>query len=333
MPLLQKLFFTLALVASSSIACLLIVIIIHRILRVRQDRIHKIVLKNEGNIPSVYYLSVDAQESTLEFKFLANNIPLARVVQPQVLAAPAEPQPTPIPQQPKTDAKPTKTGINVDNAAKGGRAVASKIGFVATFMGALGGLLPGSLGSSLRTKGAQARQVQSDTTQAVQAPVNAQRRAESLQQMSGGKGSKTTSIAAPKGKNQFQATSQADPQVGGSKESLPASHQQPANTRTPTFSRNYSVQTTEIQPGGAQEITLTISSSKRRYPQGSFLYSLWSQQVPTELVSIEIPPLHKNGTVHFKPISRWRYWLSPLVAGFVLSATSLAVIYFMTLIW
>jgi hypothetical protein len=80
-------------------------------------------------------------------------------------------------------------------------------------------------------------------------------------------------------------------------------------------------------------LTLRIGTSKWRYPQGSFLYTLWSEQVPVEPLAAEIPAMHKDGTVHFEPVAAWRYWLFPLTSGLVISLSLLTVVFSLFFIW
>ena len=91
----------------------------------------------------------------------------------------------------------------------------------------------------------------------------------------------------------------------------------------------YQAQTKEVDPGESILLTLRIDSrKKKRIPEGSYLYTIHSQQISLEPASVQIPPISSRGTVHFKAVPTWRYWLPLIVCGLVVLAAILSLTYY-----
>lgn len=325
-----KLMTSIAVILAAGLLCLLIVNFLRRTLRIKKDRSHTLRIKNEGNIPSIYYINIESPEPALKFQLFINQIPLvsAPIAQPQhpataVAAAATGPQ--------YSSAQKVPSQINTSGALKAGRAASSGLGIVASLMGTLGNLLPGQLGSSLRSNSAAAREAQLNTTRAVQAPVSVQRDVAGLQRQGAMLADKTQGKPSATGSTRQQGTTTAAHDHNSY--SRQSSGEVAPEVVVHPVRAGYSARTPEIQPGASQVLTLNIGTKKWQYPEGSFLYTVWSEQVPVEPLNVDIPAVRKDGTVHFENISGWRYWLSPLASALVISIASLFIIFSLIFIW
>jgi hypothetical protein len=93
------------------------------------------------------------------------------------------------------------------------------------------------------------------------------------------------------------------------------------------------IQTKEVSPGESLELVLSIIPIGRLSPQGSFAYSVKSQQIPLEKLDREAPEVNSKGVVYFKDVAPWRYWFPPVLNGMIIFMELLGLVYFMTLIW
>jgi hypothetical protein len=190
-------------------------------------------------------------------------------------------------------------------------------------LGGLGNLLPGSLGNKLKSQGAAIRGVQTKALRTTQAPISAQRKVDALKR----EGGRVTGGAKGGGSTIRGKQAPMGPQV---RDAAVSKQHRRAQTSTEHTTGVYRVQTVEVDPGESLSLNLHIGSKKRRYPGGSFLYTIQSQQKPLESVDVEIPPVSSRGTVHFKSIAAWRYWLPLIISGMVVVMTLLSLIYYLT---
>jgi hypothetical protein len=300
---------TVAAALAIAAVCILLFTLIKRFISVKRECVHTILLKNQGNVTSVYQLSVESPEPKLHFKFLFRNIPLAEVL----LAVPVnEHQPE------QTASKATggnhKNGAAVVNKAqKSGKAVARKSGEAASFLAALGNLLPGQAGKALKKQGAAVRDVQTKTSQTMRVQDQAERQVSAVQRGSSRLGVKTSIPSqGAGGPHSKRIINQAD---------------------VPLMSYIQVAQTAPVEPGQSIPLSLKISSPGKRISEGSFLYTLTSQQVPLEKLERDAAPITSRGTVHFGAVSVWRYALPVFLYIFVIAGCSLALAFVLTLIW
>ena len=101
----------------------------------------------------------------------------------------------------------------------------------------------------------------------------------------------------------------------------PSTVTRPFLQRTRHLVRGYHAQTKEVGPGESLSLTLRIESKAKRPLEGSYLYNINSQQVPMIPANVEIPQVSSSGTVHFKSVPLWRYWLPLMVCGLVVIVT------------
>jgi len=320
--------------------CGLIVILIRRRLvkEIKQDS--QIMLKNLGNVPSVFHLTVESLESLLHFTFLQDGIPLPEIV--EVLEVPSAPEivPSPIDSSsisegkrvtaenknvPAKIDKKTPAAVKVDNKAAD-NAIA-KTGALSSLLGVVGSILPGSLGKSLKEKGLAVRDVQTKTKDATEKPKELQRKMDAVQKDSGKLGVKTSS---------------SRPQTPGttvtSEKNQPVSKQQTLQSGSKSYSKSTTQTlkyfcTNEVNPGESLSLSLRIGTRNYRIPNGTSLYTIHSQQVPSGNFDKEIPIVTKQGFVSFSPVSKWHYWYAWILAALLVVAGVAAEIYFISLLW
>lgn len=310
-------------------------------LSVRHEREHQINIHHKANFRASYYLAVEApQQPALRFRFMAGNLPLAEISQPAaanarvvanspvkvaagkpaktVSAAPATASSHPIQQQ----------------ALEGTSKAVAKTGTFANLLGALAGLLPGSLGENARKAQEGVRQGQVKAAKAVQAPKQAQQRITVLQSESqklGGanpagarqaipSAAKPTSSAVTSHTVDIQADETISPDT-------------PANPIQHPFSGLYCVQTFELDPEQTLPLKLMISSATRQPPVGSFPYTLHLQVVPLENLQEKIPVLSRRGTVHYASVAAWRSFIPGFVGLLLFLICFFAWACLLVLIW
>jgi hypothetical protein len=313
------------------LAYILLILRLYRILQVKGERHHTIKLTNQGNLPSIYHLSAASTEPHLEFKFYHQDVPLIVIPEPEKKADAADAEQHSQPsikavEEPKKkpDAPPPKAGANIGGAAETGKTFATKVGVVASFLGVLGSLLPGKMGHKLKGKSTVARDVQARTLKTTQAPTRIQRKTDSLKRESGRLGVKTPNSDVLHAGDPEQIA----PQAGSPSQQLQvaAAQIEPQKIFTPV-----SAQTQEVESGATILLTLRIGSKKMRYPEGSYFYTINSQQVPSVPIRITPPPVSKRGIVYFKSIAAWRYGLPFIVCGTIVVVTILSVVYYLTI--
>lgn len=306
----------------------LLTFITSRILQVRLDRRHILRIENRGNCRSLYYLDVSSPEPALRFALFAKGVPLVEVrdeeeespvfVPEEVVAADS---PAPASPPKAAGSTPRPPAVNTASAVKTGQAAASKAGTVASFLGALAGLLPGSVGAGMRAQASKARSVQTGTQRAIQAPQAVQGQLGAAKKeggrLVGAKPADTRSgVSRPLSAGQSNRTVSASAGSGASVVS---------RVYAVSESNSCRVQSPELGPGQAIDLTLEIGSRAKRYPVGSFAYSVESQQFAPDFSDVVAEPVQRGGVIYFKPVSAWRYGL-PLFVNillFLLGAFSL----------
>jgi hypothetical protein len=310
----------------------LLTFISSRVLRVRLDRRHILRIENRGNCRSKYYLDVSSPEPGLRFALFASGVPLVELRDeddevsafvPEEVAAADSPAPaSPSKAAGSTPKPPT---VNTASAAKTGQAAASKAGTVASFLGALAGLLPGSMGAGMRTQASNARGLQTGTQRAIQAPQAVQGQLGAAKK-EGGKLVGAKSAPSPSGAPRPASLGQSNRTVNASTGS---GTRAASRVYAVSESNSYRVQSPELGPGQAIDLTLEIGARGKRYPAGSFAYTVESQQFAPDFSDVVAEPVQRGGVIHFKPVSAWRYRL-PVFANillFLLGAFSLVSIY------
>jgi hypothetical protein len=270
-----------------------------RILTVKADREHVLRLDNLGNCRSVYTLTVGSPEPALKFSLLFNKKPLAEISLAEEEVDEAEMVPDKAANNQPQQAAPASSSA-VDAASQSGRAVASGAGKIASFLGEIGSLLPGSAGRMLKERATQARSVQANSMRVSRAPQQLQRQASRF----GKKSSR-----------------------GGGAYAM-ATHSQGRN-----FSSIYMVQTPELESGQSISLTLKIGSQKRRYPQGSFPYTIEALPAAVDFHDAQAEPITRGGMAHFAPIDGWRYWMPGFSSVIMALLTLMALVYAYSLIW
>jgi hypothetical protein len=312
--------------------CIFLVVRIQRALVVNNKREHVIKLTNQGNFTSIFVLTVASVEKMLSFHLTSNGVPL---IPAPVLEFPAQAIPGQAGQAAARTAQKTggQPGPNMGGALKGGQAVAAKAGLVATMLGTLGALLPGSLGSGLRAQSQALREAQTSTMAATQAPVNAQRRVEALQhessKLGGGQAKPASTNTGGKTITLSQPASQPAAAAASPLQSSPSAPVA-APKATPGLIR---VQTPPLAPGAGLSLVLRIGSPRQHYPQGSFTYTLSSEQQPVEPLDGAAQPVTRKGLVHFPHIALWRYWLAPLFNFLAIASLLFSLIVIFRFIW
>ncbi len=340
--------------------CGLIIAGLQRLFRVTVQRVHTLYLKNLGNVASVYHLTAESLEPNLKFQFLQNDIPLTEVevnIEPQVVATVVQ-RPMVVPENNKpaaTSAAPVKTLAAANNAqpkmtvqgaggapgvGKAAEKVVAKSGALASLLGTVGGLLPGSLGKSLKEQGAMVREAQSKTKDIAQKPQEMQRKLDQMQKDSGRLGVKTPNAdlpqagqaAMPEPTQTFSTgqvqTAAVQPGAGGQPQVVASAPVRSAAVQVKKFYR-----TGEVGPEETIQLTLQITPKSRIIPEGSFLYTIKSQQVPLEKFEKEIAPISKQGVVYLNQIARWHYWLPNLISVFLVFAGLATIGYSIYRIW
>ena len=278
-------------------------------LTVGNKRDHLIKLANQGNFTSIFILSVQSAEQRICFKFLMNDIPLAEAAAPEIFQ--------PVPPSGSSPAQ-ARAGSNsvMSTAMKGGKSVAASAGWMASFMGTLSALLPGRLGSSLRTQSEVLRETQSTVISTTQSPINAQRRVNSLQQQTGkmsGTGHGTNRfdpVHGPSHSRDLRTGSVENPVQGG-----------------------HVVQTKPLEPGENISLVLRIEPVKRHHPEGTFSYTLTSRQFPVDPMEVDPPGITRHGLLHFPHVEVWRYWLAPAATFLFVSVCLCILLLIFRFIW
>ena len=280
----------------------LLFIALRRWLTVRADKEHMLHLANGGNCRSLYFLTVSSPEPSLAFTLLNNKVPLVEL---RELESEDEPQPGPV--VPETKSTSTATAANPGAPIKALQKASQKAGSAASWLGAIGGFLPGKLGHRFRGQAAKVREVQASSSRAAYAPGRFGRKMGAVQKRS-------ESQAAAR-RTDDRASAPLGPRIGS------------------TTQVDYRVQTAELLPGEALSLTLRVGTRVKRYPVGSFNYTVLSEQTALDFPDLDTPAVVKSGTVSFEPTEEWRYWLLPAANISLLLLTLVTVIYSLSLLW
>jgi hypothetical protein len=336
--LILKILFSLLALFTLSTLFFFLIFFSNRLLRVRADRKHTIRLENRGNCRSMYTLTVSSNEPALRFSLFLKDVPLVEVheISPDAeqssgFMADTHSANSPAPAPVKGTAPGSgAASLNTGTAIKSGQAVAAKAGTVASLLGAIGHLLPGSLGAGLRAQSARAREMQTGTSRAIQAPQAIEGRMGAVQKESGKlAGAKpqapNTAKSSPARAAQSSQKVVQPPSAAASSGAFTAAH--------PATEAAYRAQTPELAPGQAFDLTLQIGTSTKRYPVGSYDYTVLSQQVALDFPDVISDPVRRHAVAHFGTVNPWRYWLPSFVSILLVLTSAVSLIYAYMLIW
>lgn len=297
---------------------------INRKFMIRYTRNHKIEIKNDSNFSSKFHLSATSSENNVLFEFLLNNIPLPNARS----LSPIEPlqngdQET---EQNPGSARPLAGSISrtniIGDVSKGGKAVSSKLGVLASIAGTLGSLLPGGLGSKLSRQSETLRQTQTNVQETVQAPVMARQKVQALNQQSG-------QILNPNGSNQsFQrALTKSEKSLSDN------SNRSQISTSPQLFFSQHEFETPIIDPGESLTLELRIDANSNLDPRKSHRYTITSIQVSEAPTSEFENVIKRDGIVNFKNYPVWRILLTPTLNILAIATLFSLFIFFVNLIW
>jgi hypothetical protein len=319
---------------------LLAIFIRRRFIKKVQQEI-PINLNNLGNVPSVFHLTAESLEPLLQFKFLQNGLPIPEVIEtveiPQIstldqgsIKSLNSTDTTVVPTKNKSvPAQASKQPpAAVKTANKAADKTIAKAGALSGLLGVVGGLLPGSLGKSIKEKGLAVRDVQTKTKEATEKPAEMQRKLDEVQKNSNKLGVSTQGKQAQSSNNSISTDNSNQPGANSQVSKTEQKISVPTRTQTLKY-----FCTNEIYPGESLKLTLYIGTKKYRVPKGSFFYKVHSQQVPTGNFDNVITVVTKQGFVSFSPISKWYIFYTALLSALLVAASSLAIIYFVILLW
>ncbi len=311
-----------------------------RSLQVEADQLETFKLMNQGNSACQYHLSVLSPVSELKFTLYADGVPLApvyeeieeRVVEEKTVTQVESKAAAAIP---ATDANQKEVKrvepVNADDALQKGQDASAKLGVMANLLGILGSVLPGSLGKSVKGAAGGARKAQATSAKAVQAPRSAQRKMDAMKKS----GNRLGVQADEKAGAQV-----AQPRVGArqmreqrQQTEISSSTREVVRTVKKTVEKVGVVQTVDLYPGEALFLALEISKQGKRYPTGSFGYSVESQPVPLNKQLGKAPKTMKKRQVHFAAIAGWRYWLPSVSVMLYLALVALFIYYSILFLW
>ena len=306
-----------------------------RLLQPKRDRNHSLKLANQGNVPSIYQLTVESLDSLFSFQLKFKDMPLIEVPEPVIFEELIDATngslsdnghlPDGLTEKQSQKNGSQKKSVDTGKAMQAGQALAGKAGTVASLLGTFGNLIPGSIGNKLKSQGAAARGIQTKTIRATQAPKSAQRKLDAVKREGGRMGGGVKVDTGP-ARNQYEAsTSTQGPTHRSTK-------YQTGKARRTAKTGEIRVQTIEIDPGESIQLSLNIRSLKRRYPEGSYLYTIQSQQIPSVGYDYEIPPITTRGTVNFKSLPAWRHWFPFIITAFIVTATAFSIFYYLTVL-
>ena len=292
-----------------SLVYLVLVYLVWQILKIRIQKKYSILLGNQGNIKSKYSLKILPANKILEYTLKSRNGKLVQIEEEKVefLNSVEESEESPGTKRPGLEKRnPGQVSKKIGQAADTGRKVSGVAGGIASILGIIGSLLPGKLGQNLRQSGAQARQVQTKTRQALNAPQATTRKLDALKT----EGSRFSSGSNSTAQTKLQ---QQPPASGGRKR----------KTQNSIFFRT---ETKELQPGESIEIQLRVRKAQKKHPENNFVVEFQSLQKPTSFRSGALRPMKQKLHVRFPEIPLWRRFVLP--AGLI--AVTAAYVY---LIW
>jgi hypothetical protein len=304
LPILLKIGLTGVSVLVVCAVCWLVILGVLRLIRVKNQREHSIQITNQGNVPSTYHLSTASRENWLNFRIFSNGVPLVELPTqaPPVSARRQARSASRQPGFPNTQA----VGAQAQNLMESGKAASSTAGTAASLLGTIGSILPGSAGKALKEQSAAVRNVQVKTSHAIHAPEEAKTKMSAIQKDSSRLGIKGPgSGAAPR----------KDAQSVGMQPPAPAAFAGSPPVQAAIPSRfGYWVETSEVRPGESLRLTLQITPKSRNFKEGSYAYTLTSQQMAVQNVNKEAVPITRSAVVYLKPVAVWRYWLRLLIS-------------------
>ena len=309
-------------------------------LRVEADQTESLKLVNQGNCACQYHLSVKSLASDLVFKLYVDGVPLApvfeeieeKVVEEKtVVETSAAPARTVAVADAGSQSVEKNTKLNADDALQKGQDANAKVGVFANLLGIVGNLLPGSLGKSVKGAAGSARKAQSTSAKAIQAPKSAQRKVDAMKKS----GSRLGVQAGEKPEQRVAQSRSGARKMRGQRQQteISRSTREVVKTIKKTVEKVGVVQTIDLYPGEFLDLSLEISKAGKRYPTGSFGYSLESQPVPLDKQLGSAPAMIKKRQVHFAPIPRWRYWMPSLSVTLYLLLLALSAYYFILVLW
>lgn len=338
LELILKILFSIFALLTLSALFFLLIFFSNRLLRVRADRKHTIRLENRGNCRSIYMLTVSSNEPALRFSLFLKSVPLVGVHETTLDAkqssdfiadahSPVSPAPAPIKGAAPGSGAPS---VNTGSAVKNGQAVAAKAGTVASLLGAIGHLLPGSLGAGLRAQSARAREMQTGTSRAIQAPQAIEGRMGAVQKESGKlagvkPGASNSAKASPARAAQPSQKVVQPPSAAAGSGAFSVAH--------PTADTAYRAQTPELAPGQSFDLTLQVGTTTKRYPAGSYDYTILSQQVALDFPDVVSDPISRHAVAHFGTVNPWRYWLPSFVNILLVLISAVSLIYAYIFVW
>lgn len=332
LELFLKIFYSLLALFFAAAIFSLLIFASNRLLRVRLERKHTVRLENRGNCRSMYYLNVSSLEPSLRFALFAQGVPLVEVRDvdeeqiPAFLLDSTAASPAPAAAK-KTGTASGPASVNTAAAVKTGQATAAKAGTVASLLGSLGRLLPGSLGASLRAQSAQARELQTGTSRAIQAPQAVKSQVGSVQKESGKLvGAKPAASSPAQASHSQPATRTLNAPTGSGALA-------PSRVHSASVDAAYRVRSPELEPGQSFDLTLQIGVRGKRYLAGSFPYTLESEQVALDFPDLAGKPLQRSGVIYFQPVRAWRYWLPAFSAILLVLLGVASLAYAYLLIW
>lgn len=271
-----------------------------RVLRVKAERSHAVVLENKGNCRNIYYLEVKSPEPSLRFSLLYGGSPLAAVYLPTEMDAHAEASFSQEIPGTASQASASSLSGGAETVMKTGQSASAGAGRFASVLEQLGQLLPGSLGSKLKQQSGRVRSVQVKTNRVARQPQKIRRQVTGFKQLKAG--------------NQGFAAQRSG---------LP-SEQAGADGAEET----YFVQTPVVEAGQSLHLELKVSSRRRGYKAGTYPYSFEALPMPVDFPDIASKPYLQNGTVIFKHVEAWRFLL-PVLMILVVSLLSVAAMLFL----
>ncbi len=284
-----------------------------RLLRVKPDRSHAVVLENKGNCRSMYYLEVKSPEPSLHFSLLVGGSPLAAVYLPAELDSSPE---APVSQNASESAgqadKTSATAAGAETVTKAGQSASAGAGKFASVLEQVGQLLPGSLGSRLKQQSGQIRSVQVKANRVARTPQKIRRQVTGFNQLKTG----NKNLAA------------SHPSAAAQKTGQPPEPVSPDGTGAAYF-----VQTPVMEAGQSLHLVLKVSPRRRAYKAGTYPYTLTALPVPVDFPDLISKSQVQNGTVIFKRIEAWRFLLPVLMISAVSLLSVAALLFLYRFIW
>ena len=315
-----------------------------RVMRVEADQVETLKLANRGNCACQYQIAVNSPAPHLKFTLYADGVPLAPVfeeieeeVVEQKASANKADQPKAAKATPAANSstqEATKTAkVDQEGALKKGQEASAKAGIMANILGIAGSILPGKMGESVKGAAGGARKVQKTSAQAVQAPKSAQRKMDAMKRSGNRLGVKGN--ATPDNGSGSPQPKHRGRQMHGKREQTEFSRptRDVVKKVKKTVEKVGVVQTIDVDPGKVLYLALEISKKGRRYPTGSFGYSIESQPIPLNKRLGEAPAAVKKGQVHFERIGFWRYWMPSVSVLVYLFLLALVIYYTYLYLW